>query len=269
MVVVAVISVQIGAAVAKQLFDAVGPSGAVFLRTSLSAVMFWLAWRPRLRYHNQSVYLNVVLYGAVITANMLVFYTAIERVPLGITVTIAFAGPLTLAVIGSRKATDFLWIVLAAVGILLLSPLTNVNIDPLGMALALLTAAMWATYILVTKRVSHLVDGNTLLVLAMALAAIIALPFGGAKAVKVLDNPTLILPALIVALLSAAIPFWLEFRAIKSLSPGVFGLLLSLEPAAAAIIGFLLLHEDLSLQKIIGIGLVTVAAAATARSGSH
>lgn len=269
LVVIAVISVQIGAAIAKQLFEVVGPSGAVFLRTSLSAVILGLVWRPQFHRYDRRIYLNVLLYGVAIALNMLVFYAAIERVPLGVTVTIAFAGPLTLAVLASRKATDLIWIVMAVAGILLISPLANVNIDPLGMGLALLTAVMWGVYIVITKRVSGLIEGNTLLVMAMAVAAVIALPFGGAKAVNVLGDPGLMARALVVALLSATIPFWLEFKAIKSISSGVFGLLVSLEPAVAAIVGFLLLHEELSLEKIIGIGLVTIAAAATARNSGH
>jgi inner membrane transporter RhtA len=225
-------------------------------------------WRPRLLGYDARTYFYILLYGAVIVFNMLVFYAAIEFVPLGIAVAVAFAGPLVVAVAGSRKVVDLLWVVLAAAGIVLLSPITDVSINPTGMALALLTAVMWGIYILVTKRVSNLLEGNTLLALSMTVAAVIALPFGGAGAVKVLGDPALMLLGVVVALLSSAIPFWLEFKAMKNLSPRVFGLLVSLEPAAAAVVGFILLHQELSVQKVIGISLVTIAAIATTRSGT-
>jgi inner membrane transporter RhtA len=268
LVVVAIISVQIGAAVAKSLFDTVGPSGVVFLRTLLSGLMFLAVWRPRFTDFSRKAYGYITLYGIIIASMMLTFYAAIDRIPLGITVAIAFSGPLSVAVLGSRRLIDLLWVALAAAGILLLSPITDVTLDPVGMLLALMSALTWAIYILLTKRVNQIVPGSATLALAMCVPALFSLPFGISGAANLFNNPSLIVLALLVALLSSAIPFWLEFRALKSLSPRVFGLLVSLEPVVALIIGFVILHEALGLREMIGIALVTIAAIATARSTS-
>lgn len=267
LVVIAVTSVQIGAAIAKQLFETTGPGGAVFLRTFLAALLFLALWRPRLRSYTRRQATYMILYGVIIALNMLVFYAAIQRVPLGITVAIAFAGPLGVAVWNSRKALDLVWIALAGIGILLLSPFTDANLDLPGMALVVLTAVLWASYVILTKRTGTLLQGNEVLAIGMCVAALVALPFGITGAVKVLSSPSLIFIALVVALLSSALPFGLEFVAMKRLPSYTFSLLLSLEPVMAAVVGWLLLHEALDLREIIGIALVTVAAAATARSG--
>jgi inner membrane transporter RhtA len=207
----------------------------------------------------------MIAYGAIITANMLLFYASISRIPLGVTTAIAFAGPLLVAVLDSRKLIDFLWIALAAVGIILLTPLSNVALDSLGVLLAFLTAASWALYIIFTKRVTMLLEGHTTLVLSMWMAALVALPFGVVGATKVLADPGLLVLGVLVALMSSAIPFAVDFTAMKRLTSRVFGLLASVEPVAAAVIGLVVLHEGLGLREVIGIGLVTVAAIATTR----
>lgn len=265
LVMFAIVSVQIGAAFAKGLFAVSGTGGAVFIRTFIGALVFTLIWRPRWRGYSRRVYLYIGLYGAVIAGNMLLFYASISRIPLGVAVAIAFAGPLLVAVLGSRKPMDFVWVALAAMGIILLSPLTNEALDPLGVVIAFMTAGAWALYILLTKRVSGLMEGHAALALSMGVAALVALPFGGLGAAKVLADPQLIVMALVVALLSSVIPFALDFTAIKRLSSRVFGLLASVEPVAATLIGLIVLHETLEVQDMIGIGLVTVAAIATTR----
>lgn len=265
LVVFGIISVQIGAAFAKGLFEVSGTAGAVFIRTLVAALLFMVIWRPRWRGHSRIVYLYMGVYGAVIAANMLLFYAAISRIPLGVTTAIAFAGPLLVAVLGSRKPMDFVWVALAGVGIILLTPLSNVALDSFGVLLAFITAASWALYIVLTKRVSGLLVGHTTLALSMCMAALVALPFGGVGAAKVLADPGLIVLGLLVALMSSAIPFALDFTAMKRLSSRVFGLLASVEPVAAAVIGLVVLHETLGLREVIGIGLVTVAAIATTR----
>lgn len=268
LVVAAVVSVQIGAAIAKQLFDAIGPVGVVFLRTFLAGMAFWALWRPGIREHGRLAYIYVVLYGINIALMMLTFYAAIDRIPLGIAVAIAFAGPLGLAVAGSRRPLDLLWVVMAAIGVLLLSPFTNADLDPLGVLFAMLSALLWATYILLSGRVNRALDGNTALTLSMAVAAVVSLPLGIGSAVNVLADPSLLLLAVVVALFSSAIPFALEFQALKTMPPRAFGLVVSTEPVVATIIGFVALHEALGLREMIGIILVTIAAAATARSAS-
>lgn len=267
LVVFAIVSVQIGAAFAKQLFDVTGPSGVVFIRTLLTGILFAVLWRPDVRKLPRREIIWIVLYGVNVAVMMLSFYAAIERIPLGIAVAISFAGPLGIAVAGSRRRVDLLWAGMAAVGILLLSPFSNVDLDAVGILLSLVSAATWAGYVLIGRRVCTVLDGNSVLAMSLLIAALTVAPFGLAGALRVLTSPSLILLSLFVAFLSSAVPFYLEFEAIRRLPPRVFGLLLSLEPVAATIVGFVLLHEALGLREVGGILMVTVAAAATARSG--
>jgi inner membrane transporter RhtA len=266
LVVTAIVSVQLGAALAEQLFDTVGPSGVVFLRTLFGAVMFLVLWRPKIRGYQMRDYATILLYGIVISAMMLLFYAAIDRIPLGIAVAIAFAGPLSVAVIGSRRLIDLLWVALAAIGILLLSPLTDASLDPLGLLMAVLSAVSWIAFIVLTKQVGRTFHQNAGLAIGMGVAAVVSLPFGLSGAVKLLTNPSLIALSVVVAVLSSAIPFGLEFRALQQLPSRVYGLLTSIEPVVATIIGFTVLREALGLREVVGILLVTIAAAATARS---
>jgi inner membrane transporter RhtA len=263
LVVVAVTSVQFGAAIAKQLFDAIGFGGVVFLRAFLGGAIFLLLERPRLTGYTRRQVAYMAIYGATIAANMLLFYSAIERIPLGIAVAVAFAGPLVVSVAGSRRALDLVWVALAAVGILLLSPITDVTLDLVGLGLAATCGFAWGVYIIVTKRVGGMLPGNTMLAFSMCAAAIVAAPFGAASAVGVLASPALIGLAVVVVLLSSVIPFGLEFIALKRLTPRAFGLLVSLEPAAAVVMGWIILQEHLGIEKIVGIAMVVIAAAAT------
>lgn len=265
--VIAITSVQIGAAIAEGLFATIGFGAVVFLRTFIGGLIFLVLVRPRVLGYSRRVYGLILFYGVALAANMLTFYAAIDRIPLGIAVAIAFAGPLTLSVAGSRRAIDLVWVALAAVGILLLSPITDATLDPIGLLLAFVCAFAWGAYIVATKRAGGVLPGNTMLALAMSTAALVSAPFGAVRAVGVLASPGLLLLALVVALTSSVIPFWLEFVALRRMAPRVFSLLLSLEPAVAALIGWLLLHEALGLEKVLGIALVTIAAAATTRSG--
>lgn len=268
LVVVAVFSVQLGAAVAKQLFDAAGPGGVVFLRTSLSGIMFMLLWRPHMRSYSRRSLIGIVLYGVSIAAMMLSFYAAIERIPLGIAVAVAFAGPLGLAVLGSRRLVDVLWVALAAVGVLLLTPLASGDLDATGVLLSGVSGICWVVFIVMSRRVNQSFSGNAALALGMCIAALAALPFGIGGAAAVFAGIPLILLSVFVALLSSAIPFALEYQALKRLEARTFGLLISLEPVVATLVGYVVLREALGLREMIGIGLVTIAAAATARSSS-
>jgi inner membrane transporter RhtA len=268
LVVIAVVSVQIGAAVAKQLFDTAGPTGVVLLRTVLAGLMFVLLLRPKLRRHRTRDYGYVLLYGINISWMMLCFYAAIDRIPLGIAVAVSFIGPLGIAVLGSRRVVDLLWVALAGVGILLLSPITNTNLDPVGMLLSLGSAIMWATYIVLSKQVNRRFESKEALTISMLIAAVATAPVGFSGAVKALTSPALILLSLVVAVLSSAIPFWFEYSALTRLTPRAFGLLVSLEPVMATLIGFVALHEALGWHEVVGIALVTIAVVATARSSA-
>lgn len=266
LVVTAILSVQFGAAFAKQLFDVAGTSGVVFIRLILTGTLFVALWRPDIRAMSRHVCLWTVLYGLNTGVMMMLFYAAIERIPLGITVAISFVGPLAVAVIGSRRPLDIVWALLAAAGILLLSPFVDVDLDPVGLLLSLACGACWAGYILIGRRVTKLADGNALLGLSLLIAGLAVLPFGAAGALRVLAHPDLIVLALVVAFLSSMIPFALEFNALRRMSSRAFGLLLSLEPVAATLVGFIVLHEALGPRELAGVLLVTVAAGATARS---
>lgn len=265
LVVVSIVSAQVGAATAKGLFETAGPGGVVFLRTLLAALFFWALWRPAPRLASRRALVAAVLYGLSIVFMMLAFYSAIERIPLGVAVAVSFCGPLAVAVFGSRRALDLVWAGLAAVGIVLLSPLTNAALDPLGVGLALLSGVCWAAYIFFSRDASRYLPGNAGLVFGMTVGALAGMPFGISGAVKVFADPSLILLMAVVALVSSIIPFGLQFQALKSMPPRVAGLLLSLEPVIAALIGVVMLGEALGAREISGIALVTLAAAATTR----
>jgi inner membrane transporter RhtA len=263
----AIISVQIGAALAKNLFPQIGPAATVLLRTSFAAVILCLVWRPSLRGHTRSQYAVLLLYGACLAGMNLCFYAAIDRVPLGVAVTVEFVGPLTVAVIGSRRPLDLLWVTLAGIGILLLSPIGDLNIDVVGILFAVLAGACWAGYIVLGSHAGREFRGATGLSLALIISSVLLLPVGVATAGARLFNPVVLLAGLGVAVLSSAIPFSLDFEALKRIPPHVFGVLTSLEPAIAAAVGIILLGERLELRAIIAIVLVTAAAMGASKFG--
>src|SRR5690348_13179335 len=179
LVVLGILSVQVGAAFAKTLFPVLGPYGTVFLRLVFAALILMLVWRPRVRGHNGRAYLLVLLFGLVFAAMNTSFYAALDRLPLGVAVTVEFVGPLGVAVFGSRRLRDLLWAVLAAGGIVLLTPLSGlsgVQIDPLGLALALGAGVGWAAYILLSVRVGQTFPGGTGLALGTAVGAVLVAP---------------------------------------------------------------------------------------------
>jgi inner membrane transporter RhtA len=259
-VVAGVASTQGGAAVAKSLFDEAGPSGTVLLRTAFAALVLTLIWRPRLRGHSGADILTVATFRLALAAMNFSFYEALDRIPLGIAVTIEFVGPLSVAVIGSRRALDGLWVVLAAAGILLLAR-GGGHIDPAGVWLALLAGFFWACYILLSARTGRAFPGGTGLALAMSLGSLILLPVGVAGAGPALLDPGLLAAGFGVAMLSSALPYSLELEALRRLPAHVFGILLSIEPAMAALAGFVILGEDLRLRDCVAILLVAAASA--------
>ena len=264
LVLLSVGSVQFGAAIAKGLFDAVGPGGTVLFRILLSALVLLVLWRPNLRGYAQRDYALAALFGAVLAGMNLSLYLAIDRIPLGVAVTLEFVGPLTVAVVGSRRLLDGLWVVFAATGIALLAPLNvlgGTDLDPVGVAFALLAGCLWACYIILSARVGGAFPGGTGLVISLSVGTVLLLPVGIADGGYALLDPNLILAGLGVALLSSAIPYSLEMQALRNIPTRVFGVLMSLEPAVAALVGFLVLDELLGLRALVAIALVTVAAA--------
>jgi inner membrane transporter RhtA len=283
------ITVQLGAALAKNLFGALGPAGVVFLRVGFAALALLVMWRPWRALGRRgattaasevtsapgswrSAYLAVVLFGLVLALMNLTFYSAIARIPLGVAVTIEFVGPLGVAVAGSRRALDVLWIILAAGGIVLLAPLGvlgGVALDPVGLLLALGAGALWAMYILLSARVGRAFSGGGSLAIAMAIGAVVLLPIGVAQAGSALLDPSLLLLGAGVALLSSVIPYSLELVALRRMSTSAFGVFMSLEPAIAALVGWLVLREALELRAILALALVTTAAIGATRWGAH
>jgi inner membrane transporter RhtA len=255
-----VASTQAGGALAKTLFDDLGPTGTVLLRTVFAAAVLAAIWRPRLGGHSRSELLTVVAFGLALAAMNWSFYEAIDRIPLGIAVTIEFVGPLAVAVGGSRRALDALWVVLAAAGILLLAR-GGSGVEAEGVLLALLAGFFWACYILLSARTGRTFPGGAGLALAMLVGSVVLAPVGIAGAGSDLLDPGLLAAGAGVAMLSSALPYSLELEALRRLPARVFGILLSMEPAMAALAGFVILGEGLRLRDGVAIALVAAASA--------
>ena len=264
LVVAAAVSPQVGAAFAVTLFDELGPAGAAFLRLSFAAIVLWAIWRPRLTG-------DLRLAGAFGVALGLMnwsFYESIARIPLGVAVTIEFAGPLLVAVIGSRRPLDGVWIALAAAGIVVLVDPGGGTMDAAGVGFALVAATCWMAYIYLSKRTGAAFAGGSGLALAMAVGALIVLPAGVIQGEGALTEPDLLAAAFVVALASSVLPYSLELEALRRLPEAVFGVLMSLDPAVAALAGFVVLDQALGAREVVAIGMVVVASAGAA-SLSH
>jgi inner membrane transporter RhtA len=266
LVVVAVSSLQFGAAFAKTIFDEVGPGGTVFLRVIFAAVVLVAIWRPAVRGRTRADWRLIALFGLCLGAMNLAFYEAIERIPLGIAVTLEFVGPLGVAIAGSRRLLDLAWVVLAAAGIVLLSDFGTADLDGLGVALALGAGTLWAFYILLSARMGRVFPDGSGLALAMVAAAAILAPFGVADAGAELLAPEVLAVGAAVAILSSAIPYTLEMEALRRMPAGVFGVMMSIEPAVAALAGFIVLDEGLATRELVAILLVVAASAGAARN---
>jgi inner membrane transporter RhtA len=262
----AIVSVQVGAAVAKTLFDDLGPTGTVLLRLAFAAIVLIAIWRPGLASLRGGRARDVVLFGVALAAMNTSFYLALDRIPLGIAVTLEFVGPLGVAFAASRHRLDLVWAALAASGILLLSPAPGGDLDALGSALALLAGVFWAAYIVLSARLGRSFAGGQGLAVAMALATALLLGPGIADGGAELLEPGLLAAGFAVAMLSSAIPYSLELEALRRLAQGTFGVLMSLEPAVAATVGFLILDQGLATREAVAIMLVVVASAGALRT---
>ncbi len=251
-------SVQLGAAIASELFHRVGPAGAVLLRLAAATVLLVAAWRPRVSGRSAAELGLVCLFGVTLAAMNLAFYSAIDRVPLGIAVTVEFVGPLAVAVFGSRRRRDLVWAALAAVGIVALVPGLRGG-DILGLLLALLAGVFWAGYILLSARVGRRFESGSGLALAMIVATVVALPFGILQGGTALLSGSSLAVGAAVGLLSSALPYSLEMEALRRIAPSLFGVLMSLEPAVAALAGFVVLGQSLGVRQLGGVALVICA----------
>jgi inner membrane transporter RhtA len=261
----AIASVQFGSAIAATLFDRVGPAGVVLLRLVTATIMLLALWRPAVRGRGRRDLALAAVFGLVLAGMNLSFYESLDRIPLGIAVTIEFVGPLTVAVAGSRRRLDLVWVALAAAGILALTRGGTGHLDPVGIAFALLAGSLWAAYILLNARVGRAFEGGTGLAFAMCVASVAALPVGIAGGGARLLEPHVLLLGAAVGALSSAIPYSFELEALRRIRPHVFGVLMSLEPAMAALAGFLVLGQSLGARALLGIALVAVASIGASR----
>jgi inner membrane transporter RhtA len=262
-------SVQLGAAVATKLFHSIGPGGAVFLRLLTATVVLLAIWRPRLAGRTRAELGLAALFGLVLAGMNLSFYHAIQRIPLGVAVTIEFVGPLGVAVLGSRRRLDLVWVGLASVGILALLGGDPHRLDPLGIGLAVLAGVFWGIYIHVNARLGQAFSDGSGLALAMAVATVLAIPAGLIEAGSRLVSPHALVLGAAVGVLSSAIPYSFEMEALRRIATNVFGVLMSLEPAVAALIGFVVIGQSLGLREVAGIGLVVAASLGASQTATE
>lgn len=268
--VAAQLGINLGAAIGKDLFPLVGPEGVAALRTGLSTLFLLALIRPSPKALEHSSRGWLLPYGLSLGGMNLLFYWAIERIPLGVAAAIEISGPLAVVVFTSRSAKDFFWLALAVGGLLLLLPWpkAGTQLDPIGIAFALGAAACWALYILCGKQASR-VGSPAAVAFGMCAACLITLPFGFASAGASLLSGHVLWIGCVVALLSSALPYLLEMKALEWLSSRVFGAITSSAPAIAALIGFAFLGERLTALQWAAIGLVIVACAGCSLSGAR
>lgn len=261
LVLTGIASVQFGSALATTLFDEAGPAGTVLLRTAFAALVLAAIWRPAMRGRGETTWRAVALYGVCLVGMNLCFYESLDRIPLGIAVTLEFVGPLTVAIVGTRSRRDVIWVVLAAAGVVLLAPGIGDGLDALGVALALTAGGFWGAYILIAARIGRGSAGLGGLSAAMIYATVILVPLGVADAGADLLHPGVLAAGLGVALLSSVVPYTVELEALRRLPERTFGVLLSLEPAVAALVGLIVLDQHLLGREIVAIALVVAASA--------
>ena len=257
---VAMVSVQAGASIAKTLFPVVGPVGMVAVRIALGTIMLCAAMRPWRARITAGTWLPLAVYGVVLGVMNLFFYLALSRVPLGITVAIEFTGPLAVAVLSSRRLIDFYWILLAAAGLVLLLPVTHIGVgtDPVGALYALAAGACWALYIIYGQKAGA-DHGAQTTALGSVISALIIVPIGLVDRGHALLSSSILVPGAAVGLLSTAVPYTLEMIALTRMPARTFGVLMSVEPAIGALIGYVYLHEWLTAIQWTAIALVILA----------
>ncbi|WP_374672135.1 EamA family transporter [Acidovorax temperans] len=265
-----VTALGVGTSWAKQaLFPVVGAQGTTAVRVGLSALLMLMLWRPWRWRLSRADAQAVALYGAALGAMNLMFYLSLQTLPFGLAVAIEFAGPLAVAIWSSRRAVDFVWVALAIVGLALLLPLglSGSTLEPLGVLYAVGAAVFWALYIVFGKRAGHLHAGQSVS-LGLLVAALVVVPVGVAHAGAALLSPSVLLVGVAVAAISSALPISLEMMALKRLPKEAFGIMISMEPAVAALLALALLGERLDAVQWLAIGCIVAASmgsAATAR----
>lgn len=261
----AVTALGIGTSWAKQLFPLLGAQGVSALRVGFSAVLLLLLWRPWRWKLSRADALSIARYGAALGAMNLMFYMSLRTLPFGLAVAIEFSGPLAVAIFYSRRAVDFVWVALALLGLGMLLPLgiNSSTLDPVGVLYALAAAVLWAMYIIFGKRIGHLHAGHSVS-LGLTVAALVVVPVGVVHAGAALLSPHVLLIGVGVAAVSSAIPISLEMMALKRLPKEAFGIMISMEPAVAAVLAIGLLDEHLSNGQWLAIGCIVAASMGSA-----
>ncbi|MFB8761774.1 EamA family transporter [Nocardiopsis alba] len=268
LVLVGIVSVQTGAGVAKNLFDALPPAAVVWLRLLTSAILLVLVARPVLRARTRADWMVVVGYGVALAAMNFFIYQAFARIPLGIAVTIEYLGPLLIAIVGSRRRVDLVWAGMAGLGVAALGVEFR-SLDPVGVLFAVLAAVAWAGYILLSAATGRRFDGTSGLAIASVVGVLVMAPAGIAEGGAALLDWRLLLFGLAVGVLSSVVPYTLELNALRRMPPRVFGVLMSLQPAAAALVGLLLLGELLTVWQWAAVACVIIASAGSTRTSSR
>jgi inner membrane transporter RhtA len=268
LVLTGIASVQIGNAWADTLFNRVGAGGAGLARLAWAMLILMLVYRPALRGRSREEWLSALALGCVLAGMNLTFYHAIARLPLGIAVTVEFIGPLAVAVAHSRRRRDLIWVSLAAAGILSLAHGDSHHLSALGLMLAAIAGGFWGLYILLQARLGRAFSDGSGLALAMLVATVVAIPDGVIEGGSALLHPGVIEIGLAVGLLSSVIPYSLELQVLRRMAPGVFGVLMSMEPAAAAIAGVVILGQGMSPREVIGMALVSAASVGASLLGA-
>ena len=261
-VIFSMVSVTAGAALAKSLFGAIGPAGTTGLRNGYGALMLLAFWRPwRTGRLSWPQWRAVALYGGSLGLMNLLFYTSLKTLPLGLAVAVEFIGPFTLALVMSRRLTDVIWLALAVAGLALLMPWGEgpLAADPAGIMFALGAGAMWALYILFGQKAGRLMPGGHVTSIGITIGSLITVPIGLAQSGGAMFAWSTLAVALGVALFSSAIPYSLDMVALRRLPARTFGIMMSLEPAVAALSGLLLLGEGLTIRQQFAIGCVMIA----------
>ncbi|SDP01116.1 inner membrane transporter RhtA [Pedococcus dokdonensis] len=270
LVLTAIVSVQFGGALAATLVPEIGAGGSVTLRLLFATAILWAVARPRVRGHGRAAWLTVLGFGAALGLMNLAFYGSLGHLPIGVAVTVEFLGPLTLATILSRRLRDLAAVGAAAVGVVLISEALETPFDQVewtGLGLAALAGACWAAYIIASGRAGREFPKLEGLALAMAVALALTLPFGLGSVPDWTGEH--LAKGLGIAVLSSVLPYSLELAALRTLDPRVFGILLSLEPVAAALAGLIVLHQRLAPLQLVGMALVVLASALVMGAGQR
>lgn len=259
--ILAIVSIQTGASFAKNLFPLAGAAGTTALRLFFASIILWFIFRPWKFTYKKSDLKNLAIYGTSLGLMNLTFYFALERIPLGLAVTLEFIGPLTLAILSSRRKIDFFWALLAALGIYMVMPVSDLThaLDPVGMMFALIAGMFWAFYIYFGQRAGKDLHGGMATTIGMTFAALVAIPFGLIIDGSKLLNPSLLPMGIIVAIFSSALPYSLEMYSLKKIPTKTFGILMSLEPAVASLVGLIFLGEQLTVIQWFAIFCVMAA----------